>query len=94
MAYRYSFTITKASESTPTTNGTVYNKYVEFQIAGKIIGGNVVSDTENSLVEHQYIDFDTEASSVEFITALQNELGVGQVLDSGITMSNVVGSEI
>ena len=94
MAYRYSFTITKASESTPVTNATIQAKYTEFEGAGKIIGGNSTPDPENSLIENQYIDFDTEASSAEFISALQSELGVGQVLDPGITMSNVVGAEI
>lgn len=94
MAYRYSFTITKPSESTSVTNETIQTKYMEFAAAGKIIGGDSTLDPENSLVENQYIDFDTEASSTEFISALQSELGVGQVLESGITMSNVSGAEI
>ena len=94
MAYRYSFTITKVSESTPTTNSTILEKYVEFQLAGKIVGGDVTVDAENPLIENQYIDFDTEASSVEFISALQSELGIGQILESGVTMSNISGIEI
>ena len=94
MAYRYSFTITKTSADAPVTNSDIQAKYEEFQAAGKIVGGGTNVDPDNSLVENQYIDFDTEASSTEFITDLQNALGVGQVLNSGLTMSNVTGAEI
>jgi hypothetical protein len=94
LAYRYSFTVTKPASSTSITNATIQTKYMEFEAAGKIIGGDTTPDPENSLIENQYIDFDTEASSAEFISALQSELGVGQVLESGVTMSNVSGAEI
>lgn len=94
MAYRYSFTLTKTAVDTPVTNTTIYNLFEDYLSSSKINNENSYVDSANPLVLHYSIDFDSEGSSVSYVNTLKDTLGVGQVFDAGITMSNVSGSEV
>tara|TARA_B100000035_G_C20768704_1_gene451629 strand:+ start:400 stop:684 length:285 start_codon:yes stop_codon:yes gene_type:complete len=94
LAYRYSFTLTKTADDTPVTTRDVTNVFENYQSSSRIVGENVSVDSANPLVLHCSIDFDSEGSSVSYVNTLKNTLGVGQVFDAGITMSNISGSEV
>tara|TARA_R100001463_G_scaffold44099_1_gene91734 strand:- start:3107 stop:3391 length:285 start_codon:yes stop_codon:yes gene_type:complete len=94
LAYRYLFTLTKAADDTPVDTRDNTNVFENYQNSSRIVGENVSVDSANPLVLHCSIDFDSEGSSVSYVNALTDALGVGQVFDAGITMSNVSGSEV